>query len=501
MPDPEDFTVSLQTIRRLLVAGYPLLQVLSWEEERVVRHLTQLAQSGLTSQRKIGIWSVTQGWQGQMEDRNVHEITEALTNTIEAQGDWLFIFKDVHPYLMGDPLVIRRVRDTINAVRGTDKSVILLGPIISIPEELQKDVSVVDYDLPGVNEIEPVLLRAVEECAIKHGKLVSMPMGPDRELFFRALLGLTEWEIENVARKIIIETGTFGFTSIDYILEEKRQILRKTEILEFHPPAFSMEQVGGLERFKEWCEIRREGFSEGAQKFGLPRPKGILITGISGCGKSLAIQAVAHQWQMPLLRLDMGRVFAGFAGSPEESMRRAIKTVEAVAPAILWIDEIEMGVSVFSDSVESGSTSRIFASFLTWMQEKTAPVFIAATANDIDRLPPEFIRKGRFDEVFFVDLPNYNERKDIFRIHMESRGKEASETSYEGLARHSEGYSGAEIEQAIVSALYRAYHEHRALVIQDIYVALRRTVPLSVTMKEQITNVKRWAEKRAVKAS
>ena len=197
----------------------------------------------------------------------------------------------------------------------------------------------------------------------------------------------------------------------------------------------------------------------------------------------------------------MGRVFAGFLGTPEESMRRAFKTVEAVAPALLWIDEIEMGVSVFSDSVESGATSRIFAMFLTWMQEKTAPVFIGATANDIDRLPPEFIRKGRFDEIFFVDLPGDPERRDIFKIHLTSRGKDVSQVSLEGLAKSANGFSGAEIEQAIVAAMYEAFAERRELSIDDLYRALGRMVPLAVTMKEQITKTKRWAENRAVRAS
>jgi SpoVK/Ycf46/Vps4 family AAA+-type ATPase len=252
---------------------------------------------------------------------------------------------------------------------------------------------------------------------------------------------------------------------------------------------------------KKWARIRRTGFSDAARAFGLPMPKGLLITGISGCGKSLAIQALAADWKLPLLRLDMGRVFAGFAGSPEESMRRAIMTVEAVAPAILWIDEIEMGVSVFSDSVESGSTARIFASFLTWMQEKSAPVFIAATANDIDRLPPEMIRKGRFDEVFFVDLPVQEEREQIFKIHLTKRGKTITDISLENLAHHAEGFTGAEIEQCIINAMYFSFSKNRDLAIADIYQSMGETIPLSVTMKEQITKTKRWADNRAVKAN
>jgi SpoVK/Ycf46/Vps4 family AAA+-type ATPase len=317
----------------------------------------------------------------------------------------------------------------------------------------------------------------------------------------RAFLGLTAEEIAKAARMTLQRRGRIDMGLIDDVIEEKRIILRKSEIIEFYPSEIGLRHVGGLKHLKRWASIRARGFTNEARQFGLPIPKGILITGISGCGKSLAIQALGHAWGMPLMRLDMGRVFSGFAGSPEESLRRAIQTVEALSPAIMWIDEIEMGVSVFSDSVESGATSRIFASFLTWMQEKRAPVFIAATANDIDRLPPEFIRKGRFDEVFYVDLPRQEERAEIVRIHLEKRGKRASEVSVEGLAKNSEGYTGAEIEQAIVTGMYEAFALNRELEIGDIYNALAKMVPLAVTMKEQITKTRRWADNRAVRAS
>ena len=302
-------------------------------------------------------------------------------------------------------------------------------------------------------------------------------------------------------RKVGLKSRKLDRSVTEELLEEKRQIIRKSEILDYVPTRIRLQDVGGLGNFKKWAATRAKGFTKAAKAFGLPQPKGILFTGISGCGKSLAIQALANDWDMPLLRLDMGRVFAGIAGGPEESFRRALRTVEAVAPAMLWIDEIEMGVSVFSDSIESGSTSRIFAMFLTWMQEKQAPVFIGATANDIDRLPPEFIRKGRFDEIFFVDLPEEEERKHIFKIHLTNRGKDISDISLEGLSRATTGYSGAEIEQGIISAMYEAFADGRDLTIEDIYRSIGRMVPLSVTMKEQITKTKRWAEKRAMRAS
>lgn len=480
-------------------AGYPILWILTWEERRVEGHLCLLS-AALKQDRAFFTWSINDGYSGGVEATGAAagDPLGALGFILGHEGPALFVLKDFHHYVQDDLKVQRRLRDIYQAVQNTAKTVIILAPSLILPPELEKEVTVIDYPLPDVIEAEEIVIGELATLS-KNMKIVEDRH--ERESFFQLFLGLTADEIAFVTHKIAQRYDEFTMAAMDQVIDEKRLILRKTEILEFFSPDEGMDDVGGLNNFKRWASIRHKGLSDDARRFGLPMPKGVLITGISGCGKSLVIKALADLWRLPLLRLDMGRVFSGFAGSPEESMRRAILTVEAVAPSILWIDEIEMGVSVFSDSVQSGATSRIFASFLTWMQDKKKPVFIAATANDIDRLPPEFIRKGRFDEVFFVDLPTVKEREEIFRIHLSRRGKSAGRTSIEGLAKGSEHFTGAEIEQALIAAMYEAFNEGRELQIADIYRAMGNMVPLAITMKEQITKTKRWADKRAVRAN
>jgi SpoVK/Ycf46/Vps4 family AAA+-type ATPase len=494
-----DLPAPLALIRVHIEAEYPILYVLSWEEARILSHLGLLA-AWLEPMRAVYTWSATDGFleapKGTPNAKG--DPIAALDFVIESVEPAFFILKDFHPFIRGRADVVRRLRDAYQALRHTQKTLLLVGPILAVPAELEKEVIVIDYPFPDAVEAGEILADTVEH--LKPGTLAKLTE-QESEALLRGFLGLTADEIAAVTRKIVLRKGRIDNTALEEVIEEKRQILRKSEILEFVASPIRMRHVGGLKNLKRWAQLRLRGFTQEARNFGLPIPRGLLITGISGCGKSLAIQALADLWSLPLLRLDMGRVFSGFAGTPEESLRRAILTVEAVSPAILWIDEIEMGISVFSDSVESGATSRIFASFLTWMQEKKAPVFIAATANDIDRLPPEMIRKGRFDEVFFVDLPRHEERTEIVKIHLEKRGKRASEVSIDGLARSTDGYTGAEIEQAVVTALYEAFAQDRELEINDIYRALGNMVPLSVTMKEQITKTKRWADNRAVRAN
>ena len=490
-------------IKRLIEAGYPVLYLVSWEEKRVTDHLMCLASLIMKPAMNFYTWTVTDGYsdgpKGTGEAKN--DPLGALNRIMSDTAPGIYLIKDFHPYIRRGMEIVRRIRDIAQFCVGTKKVLIFLSPILEVPPELQKEVHVIDYPLPDIVEIGEAVDDQLAHLAVETGRFFPGIPESQREPLLKSMLGLTKEEIIKCARKILLAKDKINYDDVDSILEEKRQILRKTEILEYIPTRQRMRDVGGLKAFKTWIRIRRNGFTDAAKKFGLPQPKGVLITGISGCGKSLAIQALANEWKLPLLRLDMGRVFAGFAGNPEESMRRAILTVEAVSPAILWIDEIEMGVSVFSDSVESGATSRIFASFLTWMQEKQAPVFIAATANDIDRLPPEMIRKGRFDEVFFVDLPTREEREQVFKIHLTNRGKAITDISVQNLAQHAAGFTGAEIEQCIVNAMYDAFFRNRDVTISDIYRAMGNTVPLSVTMKEQITKTKRWADSRAVKAS
>ncbi|HEY3997805.1 MAG TPA: AAA family ATPase, partial [Candidatus Xenobia bacterium] len=289
---------------------------------------------------------------------------------------------------------------------------------------------------------------------------------------------------------------------VSLILAEKKRVIRKSGILEYYEAQENLAQVGGLESLKEWLRKRSVAFTDEARSFGLPPPRGVLLLGVQGCGKSLCAKAISQVWNLPLLRLDVGRIFSGLVGSSEENMRRAIATAESVAPAILWIDEIEKALAGTGGAESDGGTlSRVFGAFLTWLQEKTAPVFVIATANHIQNLPPELMRKGRLDEIFYVDLPNPEERAEIFRIHMRRRHRSPESVDIERLASATEGFSGSEIEQAVVAALYEAFDQGRDLVTTDVEKAVASSVPLSRTMKEEIDKLRCWAADRARPAS
>jgi SpoVK/Ycf46/Vps4 family AAA+-type ATPase len=307
-------------------------------------------------------------------------------------------------------------------------------------------------------------------------------------------------EAENVFARSLVEKRTLD---VETILSEKEQVIRKSGVLEYYPASEKFSDVGGLNALKDWLSTRQAAFTEKARDFGLPEPRGILILGVQGCGKSLTCKAIGSLWRLPLLRLDIGRIFSGIVGSSEENVRRAIRVAESVAPVVLWMDEMEKGFagvksSPFSDA---GTTSRVFGTFVTWLQEKTAPVFVVATANDISQLPPELMRKGRFDEIFFVDLPSEEERKDIFAIHLSKRKRDPKSFDLDLLAKNTPGFSGAEIEQSVVSALFDAFHAGRELNTDDIVKAVKQSVPLSVTMEEEISSLREWARTRARAAS
>jgi len=322
----------------------------------------------------------------------------------------------------------------------------------------------------------------------------------ERERVIDAAVGLTANEAENVFARSLVERKKFD---VDIILTEKEQIIRKSGILEYYRQDESMGDVGGLEVLKEWVRKRGHAAGQKAREFGLPAPRGILMLGVQGCGKSLSCKAVAAQLELPLLRLDVGKVFGGFVGQSEENMRRAIRMAESVAPAVLWLDELEKGFAGTQSSgiSDGGTTARVFASFVTWLQEKKAAVFVVATANRIEDLPPELLRKGRFDEIFFVDLPQEVERREIFEIHLRKRMRRPEDFRVEELARVTDGFSGAEIEQAIVSALYDAFDGGRDICTEDLLATVRSSVPLSRTMREQIADLREWAATRARNAS
>lgn len=427
----------------------------------------------------------------------------------------VFVLKDFHIYFGGqgrspDFQVIRKLRDIGPILKQSlrPKNVFLLSPTLVLPNDLQKDVTIVDFDLPSFEEIKSSLDEMI--AANRRSGRIIMDISPDEEeRLAKAALGLTLQEAENAFARAMVQDGRLDINDLEVILEEKRQIIKKTEILEFIKSDLDMDDVGGLENLKRWLEKRNNSWLDSAQRYGLPAPKGALITGVPGCGKSLTAKCMSSMWQLPLLRLDVGKIFSGIVGSSEENIRTAIRTAEAIAPSILWIDEIEKGFGGVGSAGDSGTSTRVFGTFLTWMQEKTRPVFVIATANNIHALPAELLRKGRFDEIFFVDLPTLKERMDIFRLHMDKRlmdnvaiGEfQVTDGVLEKLAGISEGFTGAEIEQVVISGLFEAFAEDRSIWLDDFVKAIQNTVPLSVTQAEQIRGIRDWANVRAVAAT
>ncbi len=499
---------SSQEITDLIKAAYPLLYVVSPEEERVELRLREI---GRDRGRKLVTWSVTEGFreEGNTLSKDVKDPIRALENVEGYEDHAIFVLRDFHPYLT-DPTIVRRLRDLCRSFANNaryKKHLVLLSPVFKAPLELEKDMAVVDFDLPAADEIETVVERTLASVPMSARPGIAMLKDPtQKKRVVDAALGLTESEISYVLSKALVRKKDFDIATI---LAEKKHIIRKSGILEFFETDAQWNDVGGLEVLKDWLKKRQAAFTQEARDFGLPIPKGILLIGVPGCGKSLTAKAVSGLWQMPLLRLDVGKVFSSLVGSSEENIRRAIRTAEAVAPSILWLDEIEKGFSGTKSSGESdaGTTARVFASFITWLQEKTTPVFVIATANDVSMLPPELLRKGRFDEIFFVDLPSASERGDIFRIQVDKLNRRSrvqrdpAVFDVPEIVARTQAFSGAEIEQSVISALYDAFDRQGDLTTEGLLRSVGEMVPLAFTMKEKIDGMREWADGRARKAS
>ncbi len=494
---------SVDEIGFLIRARYPIIWVVSYEEDRVLKAIKD--SKGVKDRgKKVLVWSITDGWTGGSEGgKDITDPDKALRFMLQSEQNAVFVLKDFHAYLQ-DPTLVRRLRDLRENFKATRKTCVLLSSVLKVPPELEKEINVVDFDLPNVETlgfIRDGVLRGVADDPTVDSKLDDRA----KEKIAEAALGLTAIEAENVFAKSIVQFKRFD---LDVILQEKEQIIRKSGILEFMHPDETTGGIGGLELLKNWLKKRTKAFTKEARAFGLPQPKGILLIGVPGCGKSLTAKSVGNLWQLPLLRLDVGRVFGSLVGSSEENIRRAIRTAESVAPCILWLDELEKGLSGVQSSGASdgGTTSRVFGTFITWLQEKTSPVFVIATANQVKLLPPEILRKGRFDEIFFVDLPSADERKDIFKIHIKRKAtpthlRNPDDFDLNNLVEVSEGYSGAEIEQAVISSLYDAFDQGMDLSTEGLITSLEETVPLSQTMQEEITTMREWAKTRARFAS
>jgi ATP-dependent 26S proteasome regulatory subunit len=504
-PAPDETKRQMDELEILIRARYPLIYVISWEEQRVLGRVLQIA-SRLN--KNVFEWSVNTGLapagtnlQSQKNrDTATQDPLVALGNVIDHVEPALYVFKDFHPFLKCQNMaVIRRMREVAAALKSTYKTIVIVSPMFEMPPELEKDITIIDFDLPRENDFAALLDRIVEEVK-GNPKLNVNVNGPMREQIVHSLLGLTLSEAENVVAKTLVQHRGLGKQSLEVINSEKKQIIRKSGLLEYYDAEETMESVGGLDSLKSWLVKRSVVFSDQARSFGLPAPKGVLLLGVQGCGKSLMAKTISRIWQLPLLRFDVGRVFGSLVGSSEQNVRRAIQVAESVAPVVFWIDEIDKafrGSRGSGASTDAGTSSRVFSTFLTWLSEKKSPVFVIATANDISALPPELLRKGRFDEIFFVDLPSTPERRDIFHVHLAKRKMDPATFDLETLARTAEGYSGAEIEEAIISAMFDAFYDKQELTTERVLDSLRQTVPLSRTMKEDIDELRKWAASRA----
>jgi SpoVK/Ycf46/Vps4 family AAA+-type ATPase len=397
----------------------------------------------------------------------------------------LVLLKDFHRHL-DDAATVRALRELGFHLKTQFTTAIVVAPALKLPDELEKDVSVVDVPLPSKADLLE-LLKDIARVVTKNKRATVELNREQAEALVSAAHGLTLAEAENAFAKAIAQDNRLDSNDVKLLLDEKSQVVRKSGLLEYHATDHSLADIGGLDSLKRWLERRQKAFSDDARAFGLPEPKGVLLLGVQGCGKSLTAKSIATSWRLPLVRLDMGRIYSGYIGSSEENLRRAIRVVESLAPVVLWVDEIEKGLAgAGGGGNDTGVSARVFGTLLTWLQEKTAPVFVVATANRIDSLPPELLRKGRFDEIFFIDLPTMEERRAILSLQLSRRRRDPAAFPLEQLAKATESFSGAELEQVVISGLYEAFADGVELAPRHLEGAIRETLPLAVTMAEDV---------------
>jgi AAA+ superfamily predicted ATPase len=491
---------ALQEIEELIRARQSLIGIVSAEEARVEIGLREVARR---VQKPVMTWSCTGGLTasgGQPRPGSgTTDPIKALDEVLQQVDPALFVFHDLHPWLNRQhPNVVRRLREVSRALKETRKTLILVSPALELPAELETETAVLPFPLPNEADLAELLGQVVAEFETHPSVSVELDAAA-RDRFAQAARGLTLAEAESALARLLVRHSRLGGDLLPELIHEKRRLIARSGLLEFCEATESFDTVGGLAGVKDWLRVRERAFTREAREFGLPAPRGMLLLGVQGCGKSLCAKAAAALWQAPLLRFDAGRLFSSLVGSSEENARRAIAVAESIAPAVLWVDEIDKAFAGMrgSGSVDAGTTARVFGTFLTWLAEKQAPVFVAATANDLTHLPPELLRKGRFDELFFVDLPAEAEREEIFAIHLRKRRRQPEAFDLGVLANAAEGCSGAEIEQAISNGLCEAFHEGRDLADTDILRALQETVPLARTMAESINRLRDWAHGRA----
>ena len=491
----------------LIRARYPIIYLRTSEEGRACNLIANIAAA---QKKNLVAWSSTEGlrlvenYRGGSPPPPGDEMRQplaALEAILQDAGRTIYLMKDIHSWF-DDRAVIRKVRDLYETVKRTYKTIIVVAPVKKIPPDLEKEIYFLNMPLPDAAMLKK-LLKDIAETLRSDSRVKIELSETIYDRMANAALGLTLEEAERIFFKAIVSDARLSGADVQYVRDEKRQIVQKSGLLEYYEAVEDLGMVGGLDLLKVWLKRRARAYEPAARDYGLPPPKGLLLLGVQGCGKSLAAKAVSGSWGFPLLRLDLSRIFGSLMGSSEENMRRALELAESVSPAVLWVDEIEKTFSGIESSgmSDAGTTARVFGYFLTWQQDKTTPVFCVATANSIERLPPELLRKGRFDDIFFVDLPKPVERTEILKIHLSKRKRKPADFDIARLTAQSEGLSGAEIEQAIISAMYDAFDAGREVATADILQAMQSSVPLSVTMREQLETLRLWARDRARPAS
>jgi AAA+ superfamily predicted ATPase len=491
----------MSELELMLAARFPLIYMVAPEEEIAEEELLSVARSRSS---QIYFYDFARGWSDKAgQDKG--NIMAALSRVAKSPSDVpsLFVMKDLGTLIapgsngqisQSQLPIVREVKNLAREMSRDRRCLVILSEQLRLPIELREETTVMDISLPSIDGISELVDRLV-------GKKLKVS-DEDREKLLKACQGLTRCRISRVLAKCLAKSGKVDETAIGSVIEEKRQTIRETGILEFIPVQSGLESVGGLENLKEWVKLRYGSFTDAAKDYGLPSPKGILLAGIQGTGKSLAAKCVASEWKLPLLRLDVGRCFGGIVGESESRIRQVIKLAEAIAPCVLFIDEFEKSFSHNQSDGDSGTSRRVLATLLTWMQEKTAPVFIVATANNVELLPAELIRKGRIDEIFFVNLPNHSEREQIFQVHLSHLRFDRvhnNEFDLKLLANSSQDLSGAEIESVIYEAMQSAFSEDREFSQDDLLTAIASCTPLARIAKHQIDALKDWALKSGAK--
>ena len=479
-----------------LKARYPIIYINTIEEDRVEYVIRKNIKTNLN--RSIYSWDFVDGYTNNPNNegfakRNPLQALE-LVERLNAETPALFLLKDFNRFL-SDLSISRKLRNISRILKLQPKTIIIIGSDLTIPKELQDLITVIQFQLPLEEEISQELNRLIS----------SLNISVDSQLFeslTRACQGLSLERIRRVLSKIIATYKTIDNDSIALLLSEKKQIISQTEILEYSSVNEQITNLGGLDNLKDWLKKRKTAFGLQAFNYGLPTPRGLLLIGIQGTGKSLTAKAIANDWQLPLLKLDVGKLFGGIVGESESRLRQMINVAETISPCILWIDEIDKAFSNTDNRGDSGTSNRVLATFISWLSEKTKPVFVIATANNIDLLPIEIIRKGRFDEIFFLDLPEKEEREEIFKIHLQTFRPNSWESfDYSQLAQASESFSGAEIRQSIIEGMYHAFYEKREFTTEDICMALKELIPLAHLESDQMIRLQQWASSGRIRSA